>query len=369
MQALRKLSDQLQDEQLEEKSIDFSQIGLYIAGLQMVSAIVACSITSILGAWLVPPAAVSAVRTLAATTIVGLICVHKPLRVGRVRGVGTIFNALRPCVPSYILSLVLEQLVHTCVAHNSPWPPHNVVQGLFFHSISLLLLISGFVRARLPRAETDGPFLLAFVCVLALAFFPPPAVAGGGPLCSAASLFEAGERVLRALLFSTVYAVSVYAAAPSMNSTNELFICVARATAASIWVLVVTNWALTLAPLQVAIVLFSRLHDMGDENDGRGEYHQTESVPLRAPGSMTPIHSTEGSGSDLENGSYTGEAAEAEALKLAIASTKPSKSNGTHGNGINGISFQFNRGPSPSPSSLNMAAVAAREAAREMNGV
>ena len=58
-----------------------------------------------------------------------------------------------------------------------------------------------------------------------------------------------------------MYVVLVYAAAPSRNIANELFICVARATASSVWVLGSSTWALPLAPVQLAVALFTRLHD------------------------------------------------------------------------------------------------------------
>ena len=86
------------------------------------------------------------------------------------------------------------------------------------------------------------------------------------------------------MLFAAVYAVLVYSAAPNRHVSNELFICSARATAASIWVLSATSWALPLAPLQVAIALFSRLGDASAS--GESAARDYESVPLN--GACTP---------------------------------------------------------------------------------
>ena len=80
----------------DERAIDFGSVGLYLAGLQVCFAIVCCSCASVLCCWLMPPAAISAVRTLAITTVIGFMLVRKPLRVGQCRGVMTVFNALRP---------------------------------------------------------------------------------------------------------------------------------------------------------------------------------------------------------------------------------------------------------------------------------
>ena len=186
-----------------------------------------------------PPAAISAVRTLAIASLIGFVLVRKPLRVGQCRGVMTVFNALRPSVAIYVLALILEQLVHTCVVlgdeHDAE--AHGALRRGVYHVISIFLMISGFLRAKNPRSESDIPFLLTMCCLLAIAVLPPPANARTGPLCQPTSLLGAGERVLRALLFAAVYVVLVYSAAPNRNISNELFICVARATAASIWVL------------------------------------------------------------------------------------------------------------------------------------
>ena len=61
----------------------------------------------------------------------------------------------------------------------------------------------------------------------------PPAEALSGPLCEPAELFAAGERILRALVFSSLYAVHVYTSAPSSNAMNELSLCIMRSSSAA----------------------------------------------------------------------------------------------------------------------------------------
>lgn len=326
LDTLRTLSNQLHEDAMEdEKAIDFSSVGLYLAGLQAVFAIVCCASASVLCCWLMPPSAISAVRTLAITTVVGLLLVRKPLRVGPTRGVVTVFNALRPSIAIYILALTIEQLVHTCVLPDDDVEQQrSVVRRGIYHTMTAILALSGFVRARNPRSESD--------------------------------------------LFASVYVSLVYTAAPNSNQSNELFICVARATAASTWVLGISAWGLPLAPVQVALALFTRLHENNASMAGGSHYHNnghynghhhhhvivdtdmpigmvssssiggaaygmTEHTPLTSLGAQTPIDA----GSDVECGDIGGGGgvggmctlSDPESVKLALAaSARPLLSNG-----------------------------------------
>lgn len=359
---LRKLtSDMHDDDDDDEKSIDFSSVGLYLAGLQVVFTLVCCAAVSVLSCWVLGPESISAVRTLAITTTAGALMLRRPLRVGRTRGVTTVFNALRPCLATYILALVLEQLVHTCVVVDTDAEGQATLRRAVYHVVSLGLLVSGFARAKNPRSESDLPFLVTVACLLATALLPPPAIDKTGPLCEPTTLLGAGERVLRALLFSTVYTVLVYAAAPSQNVSNELFICVARATAASVWVLGASWVVLPLAPLQVGVVLFSRLND-GEPSDAPIRY---ENVPLHS--GATPLE-----GSDAEGGDIECAVNDADSIRLALAKSK-ALSAPTNGVVVGpGASLSFDFGAStPLPTNVSglpqaaVAAAVAREAGDE----
>ena len=254
----------------DEILIDFSSAGLYLCGLQTVCAVIACAATSVACCWLLPPSAVSAVRTLAVTSAVGFACMRKPVRIGRVRGVTVIFNALRPCVALYILSLTLEQLVHTCVADHAiggSW------RHVIFHMMMIFIICSAFSRAHKPKNETDMPFLVTSVSLLVIAMLPPPATPLSGPLCQAATLFSAAERLLRALLFSSLYVIHVYAAAPSQNSIHEISVCTMRSGAAAVWILGVHLFVLVLAPMQAALALWARF---GSEGVSATSYTQVD---------------------------------------------------------------------------------------------
>jgi len=125
--------------------------------------------------------------------------------------------------------------------------------------MSVLMLLSGFLRARRPLAQTDLPFLIAVVALLVISMLPPPAVVLSGPLCSSPTLSSAAERIVRSFVFSLLYSVFVYAAAPPVQSSSEVLICVMRASAASIWVLAAHSYLLPFAIIQGSIAIYTRI--------------------------------------------------------------------------------------------------------------
>lgn len=241
-------------------SVDYSSAGLYVVGIQTVLGCACCAATSVLFCWALPRAAISAVRTLAGTSAAAVLFVSKPLRLGRVRGVNTVFNALRVSVPLYIFALVIEQILHTCTVTTRD-EDESVALRVVFHVVVAFMILSGFVRARRPVSETDMSFLIVMVCFLILALLPPPATALTGPLCEPATVLGGAERVLRALLFSSLYATHVYSAVPRGNSLNELCVCVARSATACAWTLACHTYLLPLAPVQAGVLLASRFSE------------------------------------------------------------------------------------------------------------
>jgi hypothetical protein len=248
---------------------------LYIGGLQAVTACICTALTSILCCLLLPPSLVSAVRTLVLSSAVGAALLRKPFRLGRVHGLLLVFRALQPVVPIYVSALVVEQLTHAC-ARDSVSPSWR---KLVFFAATGMMIVSGFMRARRPLATTDLPFLLTCVALLAVAMLPPPAVLLAGPLCSLPTLQAAAERLTRAVAFALLYATFVYAAAPPVQSSGEVLICVARASAASVWVLAAHLYLLPLAAVQLGVVVFVRVfsaeYDIAD-----GSYSP---VPIKSP--------------------------------------------------------------------------------------
>ena len=205
---------------------------------------------------------ISAVRTLAITSAVALAMMKSPIRLGRVRGVLTMFNALRPCVILYISVLVVEQLVHTCASTDASTAAGSW-RRYVFQTMVVFMVVSGFVRARAPHSETDVPFLITLLAVLVIALLPPPAIVQAGPLCEPASVGGASERLVRSLLFSSLYVVHVYCSAPNRNAVNEIALSVARCAASSLWVLG-SHWMLMPLALVQAILALTMRFGNGD---------------------------------------------------------------------------------------------------------
>lgn len=261
----------------DEEIIDFSNAVLYVGALQTILATGAASLVSVLSCWLLPVAAISAVRTLVLSSITACLLVRKPFRLGHVHGLGVIFNALRPCVAIYIVSMVLEQLVHTCTRDSvSPsW------RRIVFHFSITLAMLSGFSRARRPLEETDAPFLATGFALFVIAMLPPPAVLLAGPLCAEPTLGSSAERIVRSLMFSFLYCIFVYASAPPVHSSGEVLVCVMRASSASLWTLGCHVVLLPLAIVQAAVVVYVRIYtfEYSDINNTKRE-HIRVTTPL-----------------------------------------------------------------------------------------
>ena len=274
--------------------VDFRNASLYLPGIQILIAVLACSLTSVLACWLLPTHAVSAVRTLTLAIIVGAVCVRKPLRLGRVHGLVLVFAALRPAVAVYIGCLVVEQLTHGCASSPEVSPSWRRV---VFQAAICAMMLSGFMRARRPLARTDVPFLITFVATLVIAALPPPAVALAGPLCEPVSVFGAAERLVRALCFSSCYTVFVYTSAPPTATTGGILVCLTRASAASVWTLGAALPLLVLSLPQCALVIWSRLQLEPEEVLPMQTTAHSEAaydaLPTRSPGeperSVSPI--------------------------------------------------------------------------------
>ena len=245
--------------------VDFANASLYLGGLQTVFSLVCTAVVSVLACWLVPEGGVSAVRTLALCAAVGALLMRKALRVGRAHGVHVIFSALQPALPLYLLSLVTEQLIHTCSVETNSVPSWRRV---VFHAMILAMTVSGMMNARAPMGQTDVPFLITAVALLVVALLPPPARALVGPLCQSVSLWEASDRLVRAFAFATLYCAHVYASTSSNGlDTAGTWVVVTRSASSSIWTMGAHIAWLPVAVVQCAIVILSRLRleNAGDE--------------------------------------------------------------------------------------------------------
>ena len=238
--------------------IDFTNAGLYLAAVQVVGTTVVVAFVSVLCTWVVADWS-SAPRVLAICVGVAVALLWTPLSVGSpVPGLCLVFAALRPCTFLYIVALVCGQLVHACLAvqaedHTPLW------RDILFHAAHLPLAACGMWRALHPTSEQDRTVVVAFATLLLLAMSPLPGSKGDGPLCAQPSIGTAAIRVARSLLFATVYSFHCFASAPSSMHPAAVMLSVARATAASVWVLGVPPLGLPLTMLQLAVLSWVRV--------------------------------------------------------------------------------------------------------------
>lgn len=239
-----------------QSAFDFTSVALYVPVIQIVVATVASCISALLLTWL-PFGASNAVRTLAVASVVGLVPIVRPIRVAKTRGLDALFTMIRPVVLVYLLSMVVEQLGHSC----EQWQSKSVGtwREVWYHVVVFAMMVAGFVRSYALRVDDDMPLIVTCGGLLLVALVPHSAHEYGGPLCASSSLFHATERVARAFLFATVYCVIAFTGEILMPRPNGLFVASIRACGASVWILACSVWILPLAILQVVIVVWTRV--------------------------------------------------------------------------------------------------------------
>ena len=249
-------TDNDDEEEYELHTPDFASVALYIPAIQVVASTLLCCLTSLLACWLLPHNAVSSIRSASLCLVCTVLTIRRPVRVGNARGIETIFNTIRPAVVVYLTALVVEQLAHSCVTQGLSMV---TFRAWLFQGCMVAMMISGFVRAWMPRADNEVPFIVSSVCLLLAALMPPSPDDVGGPLCTAATGIQAIERIIRSILFSSVYCTLVFAAHPHRYAAGEVMVCSMRAAAGSIWVLGVVPQLLPLVLVQLIVTLFSRM--------------------------------------------------------------------------------------------------------------
>ena len=239
-------------------SADFSSIALYLPAIQVIFSVFLCCMVAMLACWLLPSTAISSVRTAALIVVCALITVRSPVRLSvSCRGVDAIFDTVRPAVFVYIFALISEQLSHACTPSGISSTSH--IRWWIYYMCTFGMYMAGMLRALRPRAESDIPFAIAFGSIIVAALIPPVGDSASGPLCEPATFMAAIERVFRAVLFACTYCTMVYVSEPAHHSVSDVFVSSTRAAASSVWTLAINGYLLALAPIQIAVALWSRL--------------------------------------------------------------------------------------------------------------
>jgi len=251
----------------KSRDIDFHSVALYLPAVQVVMALLLCCATVLTLASTSADCRSAAPRAATLSAIVSLVCVFKPIRVQEVHGMDLIFDTIRPAVVTYWIALICEQLVYTgCastvaqVAGEAASITHTTTaHRIVYHLLILAATTAGFLRAYNPMSQQDVPFLVSSVALIFIALFPPTPLDTIGPLCHIDGIWDAAERLARALLFGLVFCALSYASEPTRHSVGEIALCASRATAASAWILGVHPFALPLALIQAIVAILRRI--------------------------------------------------------------------------------------------------------------
>ena len=270
------------------RDIDFHSVALYLPAVQVVLALLLCCATVLTLASTSADCRSAAPRGATLSAIVSLICVFRPIRVQEVHGMDLIFDTIRPAVVAYWIALICEQLVYTgcasavaqeaggAAAFTNTTTAHRIV----YHLLILLATGAGFLRAYNPMSKQDVPFLISTLALIIIALFPPTPLDTVGPLCHVDGIWDAAERLARALLFGLVFCALAYASEPTRHSVGEITLCASRATAASAWILGVHPFVLPLAFAQGILAILRRIHSepIYDAASDISERHSTFAI-------------------------------------------------------------------------------------------
>ena len=238
--------------------IDFTSAALYVPGIQVVLALTVCCATMLVVCTVLPQSSMSAVRTATLSGIVGMTLVARPVRVLDCYGMDLVFDTIRPAVVAYLIAIIGEQLVHGCGMQTED-VKGTPLKRMLYHACIGVALLAGFARAYQPTSQHDHPFLVSTLALVTIALVPPNPHADHGPLCGVGGAWDAAERLARAALFGTSFCTLAYASEPARHSVSEICLASARATAGSAWILGVHSIGLSLAPIQVALIVVRRL--------------------------------------------------------------------------------------------------------------
>ncbi len=278
--------------------LEYHNVTLYVPAVQVLCAMLSGSLVCVLSTLISTSIGhVNAVRTAAFSGIACILCVARPMNFSpvdtrRTAGGDVMLNAVRPSVVVYLTSLLCEQLVHSCASggpkneSSSSWSVGNTLSWCCM----IGLCIAGLAQAASPRAHNDYPFFASAGLLIILALVSPSPRLGEGPLCEAPPFYLAVERILRAVLFGSVYCVLAYASEPISHAVHDVIICGLRASLSTVWILMAPRAMLALALVQCVIGIWTRIR----QSSATSEYEQARTTSTQSsPGQLSPRQSSE----------------------------------------------------------------------------
>ena len=277
-------------------AVDHGNIALYVPAVQCCCALLAGQVSVLLNG-LVMGSAGCAVRTIGLSVCVSCAAVYRRVRIGTARGTDALFDCLRPMIAVWTTALVSEQLLRSCGRGSV----YSAARSALYHACTLLLLVSGFARARVPCSEHDWQFQLAAACLVGMLVLPPAYdEVDQGPLCARPDLFECIERIGRTIAFAVLYTTMAVVEAPTKHTMQNVALTTCRATAASAWVLCVNRFVLPLTAAQMVVAIHMSVEhhkaaygmlpiandsDVGTDDDGDGDGAAAEKPGATCPAS------------------------------------------------------------------------------------
>lgn len=237
--------------------LDYSSVNVYLLVMQQTAGIAAMSVVSTLAPLGMRDEAVSPLRTLVITGILGAVVLARPVLAHLPVALLALHRVLRWSGALWLLALTGETLAFSACASQAHTLTPSRVAALAV--CVLLLLLSAVARLVRPVARSDGMVAVAVVALLGLAVVPQTLHAGDGPLGHALPLVGAAVRCARGAAFALVYGAVVVAATPAKVETVQTTALVLRGLAGAAWVLAVSPPLVLLAPVYVAALVYRRV--------------------------------------------------------------------------------------------------------------
>ena len=191
----------MQQKHSDPEDVDLAHAGLYLVGAQVIARVLLLSFTATACSWLQPASQVSAVRSLAATTVLAMLM----LEGAAARGVDP--RRRRPLQCPAPLRLCLSDLHGRRAAAALVRDAHRRNPGAHDRAADCLPRRqprhdwAALLRASAPTSENDLWFLITLGALLVIAVVPPPSLSTTGLLRPADRVgFRRAHPARRALL-------------------------------------------------------------------------------------------------------------------------------------------------------------------------
>lgn len=262
-------------------NLDYSDVSAYLLVLQQVGGVAAMATISVLAPVGLAQAAVSPLRTLLLTALVGAGLLTRPLLTRLSLPLLSLHRALRWAGVLWLLALTAEQLSYAACASQAHVLTASRIAALAVGT--LILSLGAVARLVWPTSRSDAVVVAALGALLVMGMVPQTLLAGQGPFSHSLDTVSAATRCARGAAFALVYGTVVLSATPARPQSIQTMALVLRGMAASVWVLAVAPPLVLFAPVYVAILVSRRVSVHTDEGtDVRSAQSNNHNGPDRS---------------------------------------------------------------------------------------